>query len=89
MPIDIPGTCDFCGASPRTKDCCRIAPGPPAPPSRGSGYRVYGKVGSPPSVGKWWCPTCQLLVEQPTNPITCAECEGDMTMAPARAVGKA
>lgn len=43
----------------------------------------------PAKVASWWCPVCQLLVQQKSDPIDCAGCGGDMTIAPARMRGKA
>lgn len=36
------------------------------------------------SIGKWWCPTCELLVTSDVDPISCDDCDGDMTIAPQR-----
>lgn len=32
--------------------------------------------------GSWWCPSCSLLVEAKVSPVSCDECDGDMTIAP-------
>jgi ABC-type ATPase with predicted acetyltransferase domain len=37
-----------------------------------------------PSIIAWWCPDCSILVSQNTNPVSCTECDGDMTIAPER-----
>jgi Zn finger protein HypA/HybF involved in hydrogenase expression len=53
---------------------------------KATGYRITARRSGHMPAGKWWCPSCRKLIEAEKNPITCAECGDDTTIAPLSAL---